>query len=181
MAIVGDSIWHTVWTNKRARVETDRGRTSHASAASSAQTTHVKPCMAWPCRSHTVNFLTRGRSVFWPTSWPRSFGYFAHVSQHFFFFSVVRFPSSQSHSPRASHRPPSRHSSLPYRADLWSTGVILYEMLFGRAPFHSETYPELISKIMSPEPVRLPAAPPLTPQVRHLLTVSGRKDAPVVV
>jgi serine/threonine protein kinase len=86
-----------------------------------------------------------------------------------------------------NHTPlPTRFASLPPtnpppftipRADLWSTGVILYEMLFGRAPFHSQTYPELISKIMSPEPVRLPAAPPLTPQVRHLLTVSDGRAA----
>eukprot|EP00039_Didymoeca_costata_P007028 m.95678 g.95678 ORF g.95678 m.95678 type:complete len:493 (-) comp13506_c1_seq3:96-1574(-) len=41
------------------------------------------------------------------------------------------------------------------RADLWSTGVILYELVFGQTPFHSTTYDELIGKILDSAPVHI--------------------------
>lgn len=43
------------------------------------------------------------------------------------------------------------------RVDLWSCGVILYECLYGRAPFYSESYDKLVSKILSSEPVSYPS------------------------
>uniref|UniRef100_A0A1B0G538 Serine/threonine-protein kinase ULK3 n=1 Tax=Glossina morsitans morsitans TaxID=37546 RepID=A0A1B0G538_GLOMM len=42
------------------------------------------------------------------------------------------------------------------KADLWSIGVILYECLFGRAPYTSKTIEELLGRIRSCEKIRLP-------------------------
>ena len=39
--------------------------------------------------------------------------------------------------------------------DLWSVGVILYEALFGRAPFASKSFDELEVKIKSDQPIEV--------------------------
>lgn len=53
--------------------------------------------------------------------------------------------------------------------DLWSLGVILYEALFGQAPFLSDSYEELIAKIVSDDPIKIPDAPSVSIECRDLL------------
>ena len=60
--------------------------------------------------------------------------------------------------------------------DLWSVGVILFETLFGYAPFASQTYEELEMKILSKDPIRIPSDPPISPQCRDLITGLLQRD-----
>ncbi|XP_056231219.1 serine/threonine-protein kinase ULK3 isoform X1 [Seriola aureovittata] len=55
------------------------------------------------------------------------------------------------------------------RVDLWSVGVILYEALFGRAPFASRSYAELEEKIRSNQPIELPPGARVSKDCRDLL------------
>ena len=43
------------------------------------------------------------------------------------------------------------------KADIWSVGVILYEALFGKAPFSSDTLEQLVMKIKEDVPVSIPS------------------------
>jgi serine/threonine-protein kinase len=49
------------------------------------------------------------------------------------------------------------------RADIWSMGVILYEMFGGRSPFEAETLPEVCSRIMAVPPDTLGSIKPELP------------------
>ena len=44
-----------------------------------------------------------------------------------------------------------------FQADLWSIGVILYEAIFGKAPFSSDTLETLVVKIKEDVPVVIPS------------------------
>ncbi|XP_028025633.1 serine/threonine-protein kinase ULK3 [Bombyx mandarina] len=55
------------------------------------------------------------------------------------------------------------------RADLWSVGVILYECLFGRAPYSSNTFKELIDKIERRAPIEIPRNSSISEGCKDLL------------
>ncbi|XP_069695812.1 serine/threonine-protein kinase ULK3 isoform X2 [Periplaneta americana] len=55
------------------------------------------------------------------------------------------------------------------RVDLWSVGVIMYECLFGRAPYSSNNFKELAEKIKSQMPIQVPPGSCISPDCRDLL------------
>jgi len=58
----------------------------------------------------------------------------------------------------------------PRLVDLWSVGVILYEAVFGRAPFSSQSLDELISKIKEDTPIVIPRERKLSNECRNFLS-----------
>uniref|UniRef100_A0A182N0V6 Serine/threonine-protein kinase ULK3 n=1 Tax=Anopheles dirus TaxID=7168 RepID=A0A182N0V6_9DIPT len=68
------------------------------------------------------------------------------------------------------------HRSYGPAADLWSVGVILYECLFGAAPYSSTTLHELAGRIHRNDPIAIPTRPPITPDCRQLLTRLLQRD-----
>lgn len=53
--------------------------------------------------------------------------------------------------------------------DLWSVGIILYECLFGQAPYSSHTFAELAEKIKSPNPIQIPYGAQVSDKCRDLI------------
>lgn len=56
------------------------------------------------------------------------------------------------------------------RADLWSVGVILYECLFGAAPYRSKSIEELLEKVKSLQRIEIPTKAKISPECEDLLT-----------
>jgi len=56
------------------------------------------------------------------------------------------------------------------KVDLWSVGVILYECLFGKAPYKSETLEELLIKIKSETPIVIPKGVGISKSARDLMS-----------
>ena len=66
---------------------------------------------------------------------------------------------------------------LDARSDLWSLGVVLYEMLAGRAPFKGETVMDVIAAISESDPPPLKHRAPIVPSaLQSVVKRSLRKD-----
>ncbi len=78
----------------------------------------------------------------------------------------------------ASYMSPEQARGRPAdkRADVWAFGIVLYEMLTGRAAFEGETVSDVLAKVIEREPdwSALPASTPV--RLRELLRRCARKD-----
>lgn len=62
------------------------------------------------------------------------------------------------------------------KVDLWSVGVILYECIFGRAPYKSENVDQLLEKIKEDKPIVIPRKVDLSNECHDLLTRCLKRD-----
>lgn len=62
------------------------------------------------------------------------------------------------------------------KADLWSIGAIMYEMLFGRPPFRAQNHIQLLRVIEATEKVEIPKDMSITESCRDLILGLLKKD-----
>jgi serine/threonine-protein kinase len=67
--------------------------------------------------------------------------------------------------------------SVDRRADIWSMGTIIYEMLTGRSPFEGSSLPEVCARILSDTPASmLESLPDLSPELDAVVLRCLEKD-----